>query len=902
MRTFAAIARIIVPGLCVAAAGAAAFEVVVTPESPTIHDVVEIRILGCGAGGVLHWGVNSKGNQWEKAIEAYWPPASREEGVATRSPLEGPDGAGACSVRLGPFDRPEQQVGSVDFVIQWADGSWENSDGRDYHIGISQGRISVRPPAPALNDRVEVTVHRSREGGRLHWGVNSEFGHWKPPHKRYWPEGTRRAENGLAVDTPLPPPDAQGDSVITLGPFNLGEQVVRRLHFAVRWDEDWDTDLGRNYNVPVRLDSGPESAAVSIVSPTNGAILSGGLTVTALVERADSVSLWLDGRPLMTLVQPPFVHEVPVADLEYGRHVLVARTAGGEGVGMQEIEFWSVPAVVPAAYPGELPLGATVMDDGTVLFALFAPGKYFVSVVGDFNGWQPLADLMSLAPDGTWWLRRPVEPGRHLYQYVIEGRQRLADPWSGDVDWRDAIGQETWAAEHAKSVLEVGQVGYTWSERPYQRPPLDQLIIYEFHLDDLCPGQGFTGVIARLDYIRDLGVTAIEPLPITEFPHAWSWGYNPAFHFAPESAYGTPDEARRLVDEAHRRGLAVITDLVLNHMDWNAPLLQLYGLDYDTSPYFRLFLGDNWGFPDLDQPSPAVKRYTADLLRHWLTSYRVDGFRYDATRWVGWQGYNDWGASWFAYAARQADPGSYQIAEHLPSDPELMRLTEMDTGWDCFFRWRMRDFLRGGWLDRNDFQTLVNPRLQGFERPTDRVPYTESHDEERVMREMREAGYASDEAVRRCVSALALTLTAPGVPMVYAGQEFGEETAKIVWRNPLHWEKLKQPEGRAIHQSFQALGRLRRDHPALRTESVEIVSEGMPEQVGCYRRENAGRQVTVAVNFGRTPQTVSIPVAKGRWVDILKPKRRGAGKDGLARLDLLPGESAVVTSGPRSAQ
>ena len=127
-------------------------------------------------------------------------------------------------------------------------------------------------------------------------------------------------------------------------------------------------------------------------------------------------------------------------------------------------------------------------------------------------------------------------------------------------------------------------------------------------------------------------------------------------------------------------------DMVFNHMDYSSPLYQLYGLDYDASPYFHRFLGENWGFPDLRQDSPAFKRYVADMLRGWVEEYHVDGFRYDATRWVGWKGYNEWGAGWFAYAAKQADSNSWQIAEHLPADPDLQSRTEMDTGWHDYFR------------------------------------------------------------------------------------------------------------------------------------------------------------------------------------------------------------------------
>lgn len=877
--------------LLAAAWAARAADVVFEPASPTLQDVVRIEVRGGTRGGVLHWGVNARGNSWEQARPCYRPAGSIEDGVATRTRLDGPDAEGVCRVTLGPFDRPEQPVRSVDFAIQWDDRTWDTRDGADYHVPVSQARIEFSPADPALNDAVTVTVRRSAPGGQLRWGVNAEHGTWRPPDPVYGPAGTVAAGDGLAVDSPLPPPDETGNSSLVLGPFNRPGQVVTSLHAAVHWGPtNWDTDLGRNYNLGISLRADMRGPSVEILGPTNGQAVADGQWVFVRAERASFVQLALDGRPVVMLTDR-FKWPLPVADLACGRHELTARTLSDGLAAVQRVEFWRVPTFREEALPPGIGFGATDHGDGAATFALYAPGKRFVSLVGDFNGWNPVADVMSLAPDGTWWITRPLEPGTHLYQYVIEGSQFLADPYSRDVEWKDEEGIETHRPERARSVLTVGEPAFAWTDGGFERPPLNGLVIYELNIDDVGPGEGFTGVVARLDYIRDLGVNAIEPMPFNEFPGSWSWGYNPAFHFAPESAYGTPADLKRLVDEAHRRGLAVVMDLVLNHMEWNAPLFQLYGRDYGASPYFHEFLGENWGFPDLEQASPAFKRYVADLLKFWIEEYHVDGFRYDATRWVGWEGYNDWGASWFAYAAKQADSNTYQIAEHLPTDPDLASRTEVDAQWHDHFRWRLREMIRGAKLDRDEFERIMDPRRLGFSNSFERVAYVESHDEERLLREL--ADDPEEEAVRRALSALAIVLTAPGVPMVYAGQELGEATPKAVAPNPLHWAKREEPAYRPLFDGFRVLAKLRTTNPALRTEDIRF-RPFTPENVAVYERGSPGAGVIVAVNFGQTeePAAVELP-ARGTWRDVLRPSEAAVSGPTNLTVTLPPGGAAV---------
>jgi 1,4-alpha-glucan branching enzyme len=634
-------------------------------------------------------------------------------------------------------------------------------------------------------------------------------------------------------------------------------QYVSTLHLAVHWGKDWDTNFGRNFNVDISPVD-PDGPSLSVLSPIPGAESEHSLAVEVQSDDAQRISLWLDGKELSSSSDKNLRHELDLTQIPFGSHDLVAVAERDSRLALRQVQFWRMPPIESAEVEGDPAMGATMNRDGTATFVLLAPGKRFVSVVGSFNNWNPRANPMKRASDGRWWTTFPIEPGTHTYQYSIDGALLLADPYSREVVWQNEAGIETHEPDNAKTVFSTEPDNFEWDDQGFRTPPLHDLIVYELYIPDLCPGEGFEGLTAKLDYIRDLGVTAIEPLPVNEFAGRHSWGY------------GTPRQLKTLINEAHKRGLAVIMDMVLNHMCWNSPLCALYGKDFDASPYFRLFLGENWGFPDCDQESPAFKQYVADMLQFWVREYHIDGFRYDATRWTGWKGYNDWGASWFAWAAKQADSNSIQIAEHLPPEIELINETEMDTGWDSNFRWRLREMLVNARLDREVFAEIMDPMKQGYLSAFGRMPYLESHDEERVMRELLEAGYSDEEAARRAETGLALVLTAPGVPMLYAGQEFGERTKKVVGWNPLNWTLLSNPRMQQLHKRFKDLTMLRRSHPALVTEEVQMLTVSESENIVDYERLGAGKRVVVATNFGRSPGHVEIPVNPGsQWRDIL---------------------------------
>lgn len=865
-----------------------------TPAKPQRHETVIIQLPHAMPGDELHWAVNVDAESWEQPVKPYWPADSQLYGPAVRTPFS-VDDKGVGTVVLGPFNMDEQIPDAVVFAIARKDGSWDNNRGEDYLIPLHAGRITFAPENPTANDIILVTIHDHTAGGMLRWGVNETRGQWIPVHPAYWPAGTEMYRDGVGVDTPLPPPDEQGQAVIELGPFNAGPQVVHSLHMAVHWDDVWDTDGGRNYNLDI-VPATAEQDAPALQAIPDTTTNDDRVTVALAAAMEQPVEIWVDGILVDLLTPPATQTTLDLAGQPYGHRHVVARVQHTDGrVAMDQQTFWHLPDIEEHRLPDGTAFGATDHGDGWVTFALYAPHKRFVNLVGDFNKWGTEEQLMYFDPVAdTWWLTIELEPGTYQYQYAVDGEKRLGDPYARQVDWTLPDGRKGWHPEDARTVLTIGGPAFEWTATDYERPALEELVIYELYIEDFVPGEGFAGLEAKLDYIADLGFNAIEPLPWHPWPGDESWGYNPAFHFAVEQMYGTPHDLKRLIDAAHSRGIAVIIDMVLNHAEWGSPIYQLYAGDYDASPYFREYDGHNWGFPKIDQESEAVKRYTSDVIRFWIEQYRIDGFRYDATRWTGWQGYNDWGASWYAYVARQADPDNIQIAEHLPIEPPLITDTEMDTGWHAEYRWRIRELIQRAELDPYAFDEALDGRRVGFDHSFQRMPYTESHDEERVMHDLKAADFPPDEQLRRAKLAIALPLLTPGVPMIYAGQEFGEYTEKFVGWNPLNWELLETPTGQALHAFTRRLVRLRTRHPALQADNVRIEAMDPDSGLAIFVRDSAPHRVWVALNFGRAPVNAEVELADDiSWTSVDATNRP---VEGTVEFTLQPGEVQIWAS------
>ncbi|MDQ4077956.1 MAG: alpha-amylase family glycosyl hydrolase [Chloroflexota bacterium] len=537
----------------------------------------------------------------------------------------------------------------------------------------------------------------------------------------------------------------------------------------------------------------------------------------------------------------------------------------------------------------ELRPGAHVDRSGQVTFVLFAPGKEKVSLVGSFNEWDQDANPMRETEEGFWWTCVELPKGEHSYQYVVDGNLRIGDPYAREVKWDEG---------GPKATVQVGKEPYRWHDGEFHPRPLEDLIIYEVHVGDFTPEGTFEAMRKRLDYLEELGVTAIELMPISEFPTDRSWGYNPAFFFAPERAYGDPDDLKRLIDEAHQRGIAVILDMVLNHTQQENPLNQLW--PYEDNPYFSG--GNPWGMPDFDHYSDVTKTFIRDVQDYWLREYHVDGFRYDATAYIESDTFN--GIGFFTWAARQTNPDVYLISEHLPQDPWWVLNTEMDAQWHDTFHDVMKAQLREGefeggrqWGDLDAVERALYYKLDGYTHPRQVINYTASHDEQRVVHEALSNPHLNDEiALRKAKLGMTAVIAAAGVPMLYAGEEIGMERERSTGKVEFQWERLESDDAaQKLHKYWKRMAWLRNTHPALRSPNYQTLRKYGKEKVIAFQRWNDdGDVVVIVLNFSNERFTLPVPFPiSGEWYEFVLDYVIDADGDREVEIEVLPSASVI---------
>ena len=779
----------------------------------------------------------------------------------------------------------------------------QDSDGLP-DSGVSPGMgagVSWNPLTPNPNEFVTITITNTTQGGVLHWGVNGIDGEgWQQPLQSYWPAGTVAA-NDVAVETPLDGPNANNIATVTLGPFTDARQVVRSIDFVIRWDDGtWDNNNNTDYRIITDLTPQPGDATLEFTEPADSAVVTGPITVTVTASGETSVEMRADTVLIHSGSTPPYTTTWDPAGTDYGTVFLQARAQAANGrytMAWRRITYEPVVSHEPA--PAGIKRGATDNGDGTVTFALFAPGKSFVTIKGDWNNWDPNAEVMNHDDAlNLWWKTVNTGNGVQKYQYVIEGKKSLADPYSRDVDWT-VDGQENGLYQNAKSVIDVGAAPFVWSDGDYVAPPHNKWVIYETHVGDFSETGDFEGMRAKLSYLAELGINAIELMPPYEFPGGQSWGYNPAFHMAVESVYGTPDQFKALVNDAHNLGIAIIIDMVFNHMDASAPLYQLYENDFAASPWFH-DQTNPWGFPDMDHWSTDTHDYTRDVVEFWINEYHVDGFRYDATAFIGWDT-NGNGVASFTQAARNAKADIYNMAEHLPQETALVQQTETDAEWHDTFHDQMKANLREGQFEGSFYPDLdrtaqaIHYNGDGFATASEVINYTESHDEQRVIWEAQtNPNIDYNAAVQKSRLGATVLFTSAGVPMLYHGQEFGEDTEKTIEPNPLHWVHLDEPTGSALHRHYQRMIWLFNNHASLSSDFLNTDLKDYDKNVIVYRREQGTDKIVVAANFSNQPQTLDIPVPdNGTWFEYVDDTQFSASGGVIANVTI-PASKALV--------
>ena len=436
-------------------------------------------------------------------------------------------------------------------------------------------------------------------------------------------------------------------------------------------------------------------------------------------------------------------------------------------------------------------------------FAVWAPNATAVSLLTypDPAG-EAQVTPMTGNPDGVWRTDTSVEVGTQYLFRVVNG----TDQW----DRIDPAARQVTNSVGRSVVTERRTIARTFQPRP-----LNEWVIYELHPRTF--GGNLDGVAEHLDHLVRLGVTAVELMPIAEFAGDVSWGYNTAIPFAVESSYGGPEALHRLVDACHQRGMAVVIDVVYNHLGPSD--LDLWRFDgwHEGEGGGIYFFNDwraatPWGATRPDYGRAEVREFLIGNARMWFAEYGVDGLRLDATNYIrnadGINGeYRSIPEGW-TFLQELTDtihgefPGSVLIAEDLVREP-LVTVAVGDGGLGFDLQWAAGFVhpVRAALTAIDDLARNLDEVAWAVSHPDAQrhVLFTESHDEvangqTRVTAEIDAEDPLAPHAVRRAALGAVLVTTSPGVPMMFQGQEWADED----WfddNQPLRWERATERAG-----------------------------------------------------------------------------------------------------------
>lgn len=614
---------------------------------------------------------------------------------------------------------------------------------------------------------------------------------------------------------------------------------------------------------------------------------------------------------------------------------VVIRSADGSKKGIDSDSFVTVtdtkyqgfvPAEVKkASLPAGVEEGINVVDNSTVTLVLYDKDKSgnhkdFAYVVGSFNDWTLSNDEKSQMycddAAGCWWITlKGLDASKeYAFQYYAGMKQgeviRLADAYTEkilDPDNDKYIPASTYGESMAYpeggrgivSTFKIQKDSYSWKGSNFKIAAPEKLVIYELHLRDFTTSGDLKGAMNKLSYLKEMGVNAIELMPIQEFDGNDSWGYNPCFFFAMDKAYGTKTMYKQFVDACHQAGMAVIIDVVYNHATGSHPFAKLYwdeskNKTASNNPYFNVDAPHPYSvFHDFNHDNELVRKFVKRNLQFLLKEYNIDGFRFDLTKGFTQKSSTEstasnYDASRIAIlkdynaAIKQANSNAYVILEHFCTSSE-----EAELAADGMHLWRN---LNGaycqtamGWNENSSFAGL-------YEKTPAWIGFMESHDEERMAFKQTKWGdelLKTDLAVRMKQLALNTTffLTVPGPKMIWQFGELGydvsiEENGRT-GRKPIRWEYLDNAARKGLHDVYADLAKLRNAHPELFDKSAVLTWK-----VGASDWDNgrslliesiAGKKLVVVGNFTKTAADVTFPAATGSWKNYFNGKNETVG-------------------------
>ncbi len=630
------------------------------------------------------------------------------------------------------------------------------------------------------------------------------------------------------------------------------------------------------------------------------------IEILAISKQAKTISLFLNDTEVSKVENDSIAYTMTVTEKDRTWIIAVAEDAQGNKKA-DSVYVISKSSTETAELPANIEYGINYIDDNTVTLALYAPYKEDVFVVGDFSNWyiDPAYQMKRTSDGTTYWVTISglIPKQEYGFQYLVDSEllipdlyaDKILDPWNDkhikDETYPDLKKYPDNKTNNIVSVLQTAQDEYQWNIAKFNRPENKDLVIYELLVRDFVENHHYNSIIDSLDYLKTLGVNAIELMPVSEFEGNESWGYNPMMYFAPDKYYGTKTDLKSFIDAAHEKGIAVIMDIVLNHAYGNNPMVRLY---FDAqnnrptaqSPWFNEESPNqafSWGY-DFDHESKLTQDFVDRVTNYWISEYKFDGFRFDFTKGFTNTPGDGWGRdeSRIAILKRMGDAiwkndsTAYLILEHLTDNTEERELANYG-----FMLWgnlngKYSEAAMGYNNDGKSNFSWGSYKSRYWNDPH-LIAYMESHDEERLMVKTLTYGNSSGSydtkimnyALGRIKLASAFYYSIPGPKMIWQFGELGYDYSinynGRTGNKPIKWDYYQEPERRRLYKFISEMLKLRNQYGVFDTEDFVLTVNEATKKINL---NSPAMNVTIVGNFDVISGKVNPEFQhNGKWYD-----------------------------------
>ena len=601
--------------------------------------------------------------------------------------------------------------------------------------------------------------------------------------------------------------------------YNLKEgEVAKKLVFVFR--NSTSTQEGKNESGgDIFYELYPAGKyIVEITSPAEGVTYGIGEKINiqaSFSAQMESATITIDDVEIYSQTEPGNSVSYEYTLAKEGKQTIKVIATKGEDECNNTLDILVVKPSTEKELPAGLEEGINYPDDNKVALVFRAPLSKSIYVLGDFNNWEKseeyhmychnVYDADGNKTNSLFWLEFELDEvtKKYAFQYLVDDKVQVSDPYSKVIldPWNDKelsryLEGEGLPAYPEKgdglvSILQIEDENpYQWEVTDFKAPKKEDLNIYELCVRDFVSNKRLSNIQENyLDYIEKLGVNAIELMPVSEFDGNNSWGYDPNHYFAYDKAYGNKNEYKAFIDECHKRGIAVIIDMVFNHGTGQQPFAKLYwegNATAENNPWYNRVATHPYNvFHDINHEYEGTRMFFKRVLKYWLEEYKVDGFRMDLTKGLTQTVSGDDAGKWGKYdasritilkdyysAVKETKEDAYFILEHLSEYKEEQELANAG-----MLPWRnMNNSYNQAAKGDPGSSHFVDGNKKGGMYTNQWVGYAESHDEERNMfiaKEYGKGNIKTDEATRlgRVPALIAFSQLLPGPKMLW---QFGE--------------------------------------------------------------------------------------------------------------------------------